>query len=134
MKLKITVEGKQYEVEVEVSDPKLEGPAYVPPLHARLPASQPPAGGKRPGAKPSSGKGGEEVADEGKVCRSPLAGTVSRLDAEVGQEIEEDDVLMVLEAMKMETVITAPFAGKIKAINADVGSAVSQGQVLVEIE
>ena len=128
MKFKITVNGKLYEVDVEVSDPKLEGPAYVPPLHARLPAAPPPAAAPRRSSAPTP------VGDEGKVCRSPLAGTVTRVQAQVGQAIQENDVLIVLEAMKMETVITAPFAGKIKAINADVGSAVAQGQVLVEIE
>ena len=130
MKLKITVDGKLYEVEVEVHDPKLEGPAYVPPLHARVPGSaQPQATTPRKAPSP-----GSTVEDEGKVCRSPLAGTVSRVNAEVGQTIEENDELMVLEAMKMETVITAPFAGTVKAINADVGDAVKKGQVLVEID
>jgi pyruvate carboxylase len=41
---------------------------------------------------------------------------------------------MVLEAMKMETVVTAPFDGTVKAVNAEVGDAVDQGQVLIEIE
>ncbi|MFW5973480.1 MAG: biotin/lipoyl-containing protein [Bacteroidota bacterium] len=130
MKLKITVDGKLYEVEVEVSDPKLEGPTYVPPLHAKMPGSSPPAGVPRK-APPAATT---EVADESKVCRSPLAGTVARINAEVGKAIEENDVLMVLEAMKMETEITAPFAGTVKAIPVEVGSAVKQGQVLVEIE
>jgi biotin carboxyl carrier protein len=128
MKLKITVDGKLYEVDVEVSDPKLEGPAYYPPMHARLPAAPSAASdGARLSAAAPTG-------DESKVCRSPLAGTVFRIDATVGQAINENDVLLVLEAMKMETVITAPFAGTVKAINAGVGDAVKQGQVLVEIE
>jgi methylmalonyl-CoA carboxyltransferase small subunit len=87
-----------------------------------------PAGGRGPAP------GGSESGDESKLCRSPLAGAVARVDVEVGQEIGEGDVLLVLEAMKMETVITAPFAGTIKSVNAEVGDAVAQGQVLVEIE
>jgi biotin carboxyl carrier protein len=129
VKLKITVEGKLYEVEVEVSDPELEGPNYYPPLHARMAAAPSPAP-----AAPKSRPTGPSVEDEGKVCRSPLAGTIARLNAQVGQTIQVNDVLLVLEAMKMETVITAPFAGKIKTISAQVGDAVAQGQVLVEIE
>lgn len=127
MKLRITVDGKVYEADVEVSNPELEGPSYYPPLHAQVPAapSTPSAPRKSPKAAPS---------DEGKVCRSPLAGTVTRVDAEVGQAIEVNAQLLVLEAMKMETVITAPFEGKVKAINAAVGDAVQQGQVLVEFE
>jgi methylmalonyl-CoA carboxyltransferase small subunit len=74
------------------------------------------------------------VANESKVCRSPLAGTVARIPVQVGQTIHINDVLLVLEAMKMETVITAPIAGKIAKINANVGDFVQGGQVLVEFE
>jgi biotin carboxyl carrier protein len=129
MKLKITVDGHLYEVEVEVSDPKLEGPSYYPPMHARMPAS--------PSAAPAAPRprdGTSPVADENKVCRSPLSGTVFKVETAVGESFKENDVLMVLEAMKMETVITAPFPGTVKAINAAVGDAVKQGQVLIEIE
>jgi methylmalonyl-CoA carboxyltransferase small subunit len=74
------------------------------------------------------------VADERKVCRSPFAGIVSRISAQVGQAIQVNDVLMVLEAMKMETVITSPIAGKVAKITVNAGDAVQQGQVLVEFE
>jgi methylmalonyl-CoA carboxyltransferase small subunit len=74
------------------------------------------------------------VADEAKVCRSPFAGTVSKISAQPGQSIQVNDVLLVLEAMKMETVITAPIAGKVAKVNVNVGDAVQQGQVLVEFE
>ena len=122
MKLKITVNGKVYAVEVDVSEPETLSPAYVPPVgQARVPAASPKAG-------PPS------VADESKVCRSPIAGTVSKIPIQVGQAIQVNDVLLVLEAMKMETVITAPIAGKIAKINANVGDFVQSGQVLVEFE
>ena len=130
MKLKITVDGHVYEVDVEVSEPEPLQPAYVPPsaqtrVPAAAPSAPPPA---RPGGAPAP------VADESKVCRSPFAGTVSRVAAQVGQTIQVNDVLMVLEAMKMETVITAPIAGKVAKINVAPGDAVTQGQVLVEFE
>jgi methylmalonyl-CoA carboxyltransferase small subunit len=128
LKLKITVGGKVYEVEVEVFEPEPPGPAYVPPVgHARVPA---PA----PGAAPPVAPGASPVADEGKVCRSPIAGTVAKVPIQVGQAIHVHDVLMVLEAMKMETVITAPIAGKVAKINANVGDFVQGGQILVEFE
>ena len=123
MKLKITVDGKVYEVEVEVSEPEAPQPGYVPPPGAptaRVPAAPP--------ARPTSAP----VADESKVCRSPIAGVVVRVSAQVGQAIQANDVLLVLEAMKMETVITSPIAGKVARINANVGDAVQSGQVLVE--
>jgi methylmalonyl-CoA carboxyltransferase small subunit len=128
LKLKITVDGKVYEVEVEVFEPEPPGPTYVPPVgHARVPAAA-------PGAAPSLQPSATPVADEGKVCRSPIAGTVAKVPIQVGQTIRANDVLMVLEAMKMETVITAPFAGKVAKINANVGDFVQGGQVLVEFE
>ena len=128
MKLKITVNGKVYEVEVDVSEPESLSPAYVPPVgQARVPAASPPA-------TPPAKAGPPSVADEGKVCRSPIAGTVAKIPIQVGQTIQVNDVLVILEAMKMETVITAPIAGKIAKINANVGDFVQSGQVLVEFE
>ena len=67
------------------------------------------------------------MADEGKVCRSPFSGTASRTSAQAGQTIQVNDVLLVLEAMKMETVITTPIAGKVAKVNVNVGDAVQRG-------
>ena len=53
---------------------------------------------------------------------------------QVGQEIHVDDVLMVLEAMKMETMITAPIDGKVAKLHAAVGDPVQAKQVLIEFE
>jgi methylmalonyl-CoA carboxyltransferase small subunit len=131
LKLKLTIDGKVYEVDVEVSEPEPLGPVYVPtPGQARVPAAPAAA----PPHTPATPAGNTSVADESKVCRSPFAGTVARLAAQVGQVIQVNDVLMVLEAMKMETVITAPIAGKVAKINVNPGDAVQQGQVLVEFE
>ena len=117
-----------YEVDGEVAEPEPLRPVYIPPSgQARVPAAAPVAA---PPARPKSA----HVADESKVCRSPFSGTVSSISAQVGQIIQVNDVLMVLEAMKMETVITAPVAGKVAKIHANVGDAVQQGQVLVELE
>ncbi len=128
MKLKVTVNGKVYEVDVEVFEPEPAGPVYVPPAgHARVPAAA-------PAAPPPTPAGPAAAADEAKVCRSPIAGTVAKVPAQVGQAIKVNDVLIVLEAMKMETVITAPIAGKVAKINAKVGDFVQGGQVLVEFE
>jgi methylmalonyl-CoA carboxyltransferase small subunit len=129
LKLKITVDGKVYEVEVEAYEPEPTGPVYVPPVGtARVPAAAPTAA---PAPQPNAGA---PVADESKVCRSPIAGMVAKVPVQVGQAIRVNDVLLVLEAMKMETVITAPIAGKVARINAKVGDFVQGGQVLVEFE
>jgi biotin carboxyl carrier protein len=132
LKLKLTVDGKVYEVDVEVAEPEPSHHGYVPiPGQARVPAA---AASPTTPAPPRAGNTIAPVADEGKVCRSPFSGTVTKISAQVGQVIQINDVLMVLEAMKMETVITAPIAGKVAKLNANVGDPVQQGQVLVEFE
>jgi biotin carboxyl carrier protein len=129
VKLKISVGGKVYEVDVEVAEPERPSPNYAPiPGKARVPAA--------PAAQPAAPRPAADapVADEAKVCRTPIAGVVVKVAAQPGQTIQVNDVLLVLEAMKMETVVTAPIAGKVKKINAAAGDAVLAGQVLVEFE
>lgn len=128
MKLKLTIDGKVYEVEVEATEPEQRRPAYVPAGPVARSAVAPPV------APPVAGGKAEEVADENKVCRSPVAGVVVKVPVQVGQSIQANDVLMVLEAMKMETSISSPIAGKIASLKAVVGDAVQGGQVLVEFE
>ena len=126
LKLKITVDGKVYEVDVEVSEPETRQPGYVPPAgQARVPAPKPGAPSPAPPSSPV-------LADESKLCRSPISGVVVRVPVQVGQAIQVNDVLLVLEAMKMETVITSAVAGKVAKVNVIVGDAVQRGQVLVE--
>lgn len=136
MKLNITVDGKLYEVEVEVapSEHPIYGVGgYVPMSPVRVPAP-PPA--PLPASAPSPAPGGAPSApvNEEKVCRSPISGIVVRVTAQPGQQIQVGDTVLVLEAMKMETDITAPVAGKIRSINVNVGDSVQGGQVLVEFE
>ncbi len=84
-----------------------------------------------PGAESSPAEGN---VDEAKVCRSPVAGVVVKLNVQPGQTLQINDLMMVLEAMKMETNITAPVAGKIKKINVAHGDGVKVSQILVEFE
>jgi methylmalonyl-CoA carboxyltransferase small subunit len=137
VKLKITVDGKLYEVDVEAAPP--EHPiygvgGYVPMSPVRVPAPQPVLQPIAP--PPAAAAGGPSAApvNEEKVCRSPISGIVTRVAAQTGQQIQVGDAVLVLEAMKMETDITAPVAGKIKSINVTVGDSVQGGQVLVEFE
>jgi methylmalonyl-CoA carboxyltransferase small subunit len=128
VKLRITVDGKVYEVDVDVSESEPPQPGWVSPIgQARVPAAPAPTT-----ATPE--KTPVPVADEAKVCRSPFAGIVSKVRVQVGQSIQVNDVLLVLEAMKMETEISAPVAGKVKQVTVKEGDAVQGGQVLVEFE
>ena len=120
MKLNIKIDGKEYEVEVEVAEPETPGaPRSVSGLNLG------PAPPRAPEPAP--------VSDD-KVCRSPVSGIVVRVAAQVGQSLQPGDILLVLEAMKMETNITAPSAGKIAAIRVNQGDSVQAGQVVVEYE
>lgn len=130
MKLKLTIDGKVYEVDVEASEPAQPQPSYIPPMgKAQVPVAQAPTA---PPPRPQAGQ--EVVADENKVCRSPMAGVVVRVSAQVGQLIQANDVLLVLEAMKMETVVTAIRAGKVGKVNVNPGDSVQGGQILIELE
>jgi methylmalonyl-CoA carboxyltransferase small subunit len=127
VKLTITIDDKTYEVDVEAAEP--EAPILPPRGFAvesapvRLPAAPIPA------AAPAAGPVNEE-----KVCRSPVSGVVVRLATHVGQSLQAGDVLLVLEAMKMETNITAPVPGKVAAIKVKPGEGVQAGQIVVEFE
>lgn len=128
MKLKITVGDKIYDVDVEVAEDIAPRPApsfQVEPGAVRLPATP---------VQPASAAPTGPPKNEDKVCRSPVTGTVVRLVAQQGQSIQHGDVLLVLEAMKMETNITAPVDGKIAAISVNPGDSVKAGQVVVELE
>jgi biotin carboxyl carrier protein len=129
VKLKVTIDGKTYEVEVEASEAEQRRPGYIPPSGGAAPTRVVAPTATQP-AQAASGA----VADESKVCRSPIAGIVVKVSAQVGQSIQANDVLIVLEAMKMETTITSPVAGKIAKVNAAVGDPVQGGQILIEFE
>ena len=136
MKLKITVDAKTYEVDVEVAQPEHPHPiygvgGYFPMSPARVPAPSPAAAMPVPA---SGGDQGGTPINEEKVCRSPISGIVVRVTARVGEQIQVGDGVLVLEAMKMETDITAPVAGKVSRITVNVGDSVKGGQVLVEFE
>ena len=70
---------------------------------------------------------------EGRVP-SPLAGTLSRLEVAVGDEVAEGDLLAVVEAMKMETPVRAPFGGTVIAVPSPVGGPVAAGETIVRLE
>ena len=127
MKLNVTIDGRTYEVEVEAVDPDAPVPHprsfTMGPPPVRVPAGPTP---KAPAA--------DKPVNEEKVCRSPVSGIVIRVAAQVGQSLQTGDVLLVLEAMKMETNITAPGPGKIASIPVKEGDSVQSGQVVVELE
>ena len=130
MKLQISIDGKTYEAEVEVleDDAMPRQMNYAPSLP--VPAAQP----ARAAAAQSHAPAAEETADEKKVCRSPVTGIVIKVNVEPGKTVEANDPIMVLEAMKMETNVTAHAAGKVKSVRVAKGDSVKVNQVVVEFE
>jgi methylmalonyl-CoA carboxyltransferase small subunit len=131
LKLQIGIEGKTYEIEVEVieDDAVARQPHHGPytPLPATVQSSPMPS----PKAQTEAS---DPNLDESKVCRSPVAGVVIKVEAQPGQEIKANDLIMVLEAMKMETNVTAPTSGKVKKVRVQAGDAVKTNQILAEFE
>jgi methylmalonyl-CoA carboxyltransferase 1.3S subunit len=133
VRLNIAIDGRTYEVDVEAVEPDAPSPLMHAfqkgPSPVKLPAATPAAAP----AAPVPASEPKEV-NEQKVCRSPVSGIVIRVAAQVGQTLQTGDVLLVLEAMKMETNITAPGPGKIAAIPVIAGDGVQSGQIVVEFE
>lgn len=119
--LKITLEGKTYEVGVEVVDAaSTVAAAPVASAPAAAPAAAP-----APVAAP--------VAAGANAVTSPMAGLVMKVRVAVGQQVAKDQEILVLEAMKMESPIFAPAAGTIAAILVKEGDAVTEGQVMIQL-
>ncbi len=88
------------------------------------------AGAKKPKRK---GGGGGAAAASGDSLTSPMQGTVVKVAVEDGQDVEEGDLVVVIEAMKMEQPINAHKAGTISKLSAEVGATIGSGAVVAEI-
>ena len=105
-------------------------------LEVVLPAGFGAGGGtqaaKRPGRRTTKGKAG--AAASGDALTSPMQGTIVKVVAEDGQQVEAGDPVVVLEAMKMEQPLGAHKAGVISGLSAEVGATVTSGEVICEIK
>ncbi|YCU74308.1 acetyl/propionyl/methylcrotonyl-CoA carboxylase subunit alpha [Mycobacteroides abscessus] len=87
---------------------------------------------KKPKARKRGGHGGG--AATGDSVTAPMQGTVVKVAVEEGQEVEAGELIVVLEAMKMENPVTAHKAGTVTGLSVDVGAAITQGTVIAEIK
>ena len=126
MKYKVTLNNRVYEVEVEqgeamlVNEYELAAPAVTAPAAAPVAAA--------PAAAPAAG-----ALAAGEVITSPMPGNILKINVAQGQHVSEGDVLIVLEAMKMENEISATKSGTVAQINVTKGAVVETGTPLVII-
>ncbi len=123
-KLRITVEGKAYEVLVETLD---AAASVATGSSAALPVSAPIVAPAAPAASKSAAPAGPGVV----TC--PLSGKVVSVDVKVGDTVNAEQALLTIEAMKMNTYIYAPNAGKVTEVLVKAGDAVEEGSVLVRL-
>ncbi len=125
--LKITVEGKVYDVVVEDVTEDAGSTFYQPPSPAMGRPAPAAAAAAAPAPAAAVASGGPD--DKG----APLAGVIVDVSVSVGQQVKAGDKVAVIEAMKMKTIVSAHKDGKITAVAVKVGDAVESGQTIVSI-
>ena len=128
----VTVDGQVYEVTVQEATPGVTptptAPAPVAPASAQPVTVPQPAPQPAPAPKPqASSVGGTSV-------QAPMPGKVLTIQVSQGANVKSGDVLLILEATKMENDIVAPTDGNVASINVQTGDSVNTGDVLVVIE
>ena len=123
MKYKVTLNNRVYEVEVEEGEAMLVDEYELAAPAAPAPAAAPVA------AAPAAPAGGALAA--GTRVDAPLPGNVLMVKVAVGQAVKAGDVLVIIEAMKMENEVAAPCDGTVKQVVAQKGAVVETGAPLV---
>ena len=130
MRYKITLNGRTYEVEVEqdsamvVDEYEAYAPAPAAPAAPAAPVTQ--AAAPAPAAAPV-------VTGNGETVEAPMPGSIVNVLVKVGQKVNAGDVLVIIEAMKMENEIMAPKNGTITQVVAQQGAKVETGSPLIVI-
>lgn len=134
-KLRVTVNGVSYEVEVEILEDRDEGgpTGYTLPS-TNIPQVAPPA--LKPAPLPVAAPVAPTalVASAANEVTSPIAGVTRKINVAVGDTVKPNQPVVVVEAMKMNTNINARMAGQVKEIKIKVGDPVQKGQVLIVLE
>ena len=134
MKYEISLNGRTYRVEVEVAEPMLmtEFRTYAPAAPvAAAPAAAPVAAA--PAAAPAAPAAAPAITGAGEPIVAPMPGNILKVNVSNGQAVKEGDVLVVLEAMKMENEILAPRNGTVTQVVVTKGTTVDTGAPLVVI-
>ena len=129
MKYVVTLNGKKYDVEVNESEAVITSVSNAAPAAAPV---APVAAAPAPAAStaPSAPAAVVGTAVSGTQITSPMPGTILKLNVADGQAVKAGDVVLILEAMKMENEIVAPCDGTIKQLLVSKGSTVDTDQIL----
>ena len=123
----VTVNGKAYDVAVEeITDGSAPVVAAAPAAPAPVAAAPAPAPAAAPAAPAAAG--------EGETVTAPMPGTILDVKVNVGDTVSKGQVIMILEAMKMENDIVAPCDGKITSILAKKNDTVNSGDTLATVQ
>ena len=132
---KVNVNGIPFEVELQKPINAAKHPTMTAPkVQAPQPAAAQPA--SAPAAAPaaqSEAAAAAAAAGAGQAVKAPLPGTITDIRVQVGQQVSAGDIVLVLEAMKMQNNIEAEASGKISAIMVKQGDSVMEGTVLLTI-
>lgn len=133
-KLRITVNGKEYEVDVEILEDSDNGAASMPPYPMYPPMGggyQPTAHAPAPVAAPRPRAKAPSASQSGNELTSPMNGVVLEIPVSAGSTVKEGQVVVILEAMKMKTNVASPRDGVIAEIKVRPNDSVESGQVLL---
>lgn len=126
-KFKITVDGKEYLVEME----EIGGVAPVAPVAAPAPVVQAPV--QEAVAEPAPVANATVTPASAEAMPSPMPGSILKILVNIGDTVEVNQPLMILEAMKMENEIVAGKAGIVSGIHVSAGQTVNAGDALITI-
>jgi biotin carboxyl carrier protein len=133
-KFLIKVNGSQYEVEVEEI---IDGTSYSSEIAASSATVSAPAK-QTPVLDVPQPKTTAQTASNGKIgsvkILAPMPGTILKVVANIGDSVKRGDVILVLEAMKMENEIVAPSEGIVASINVSRGASVNAGDLLASLD
>ncbi len=133
---KVNVNGIPFEIEMQKPINAAKHPALAATKHtaSAAPAAQPaPAPAPVPAGSPAGGKPAAAAAGAGTAIKAPLPGTINAINVKVGDKVGIGDVVIVLEAMKMQNNIEAETAGTVTSVLVNQGDTVMEGAVMLTI-
>ncbi len=138
-KFKFTISGSEYDVEIldienNIAEIEVNGTKYEVEIAQDVKTPKTPRLVRKPvEQKPGEGQIVKQSSTEGKAVKAPLPGTIFKLNVAVGDTVSKGQVLLIMEAMKMENNVLADDGGIVKAVKVKEGDTVLQDDVLIVV-